>query len=264
MAALSLVASALGLPMERSMRTKLSPEAKNSMMLSPTQEIDYSYWSQLTPGDAKVALKPLLPAELLQNEQRASVDYDPDHYMDSTCRDWCSGDIKIDRSPAEAAGRKHFPSDDVADWAEKCSWDDYCAGCEPCGDPQTTCVNMCDVIADPEATPPWKNETRSYEELCNWGVCHGCDECGASSAGGGEGDGGDGGGADGGDGGGGDGGGAGGGDGGGGDGGGAGGGGASPVCSGTERLRYVDVDLGHAIEGFTLSKVRRLLTLCDL
>ena len=212
--ALSLVASALGLPMERSMRTKLSPEAKNSMMLSPTQEIDYSYWSQLTPGDAKVALKPLLPAELLQNEQRASVDYDPDHYMDSTCRDWCSGDIKIDRSPAEAAGRKHFPSDDVADWAEKCSWDDYCAGCEPCGDPQTTCVNMCDVIADPEATPHWKQETRSYEELCNWGVCHGCDECGSSSAG------------------------------------------ASPVCSGTERLLYVDVDLGHAIEGFTISKVR--------
>ena len=158
-----LVGSALGLPMERSMRSSLSPAKKNAMVLSPSQELDYNYWNQLTSDDRGVPLKPLLPAELLQ---KASIDYNPKNYPGTACRDWCKGKVKIDRAPAEAAGRTHFPAGDVADWAEKCSWDDYCAGCAECSDPLNTCVNMCDVIADPEATPPWKQETRTYAELC--------------------------------------------------------------------------------------------------
>ena len=39
--------------------------------------------------------------------------------------------------------------------------------------------------------------------------------------------------------------------------------GASPVCSGTERLLYVDVDRGHAIEGFTISKVYYTVGVCE-
>ena len=76
---------------------------KNLMMLSPAQELDYSYWSELTTDDRAVPLKPMLPAELLL--QRAQ--FDPEHYGQGAglgeCHDWCSGEIKIDHAAADAA-----------------------------------------------------------------------------------------------------------------------------------------------------------------
>ena len=81
-------------------------------------------------------------------------------------------------------------------------WDKFCAGCPECGNLDRTfetltheasyldcggvgckgdCNTMCDIINDdkrsPHVDPVWKNETRSWAELCNWGPCHGCGEC---------------------------------------------------------------------------------------
>lgn len=116
--------------------------------------------------------------------------YDPALYPGTACESFCSTDVSLDVAAATAAGRSTFPTDGLADWNEKCSWDKYCAGCAQCEDvnvvaggyvnedgPLGQCAAMCEVISDSAEAPVWKKVTRNWSELCNWGPCYGCPSC---------------------------------------------------------------------------------------
>ena len=105
--------------------------------------------------------------------------YDFKTYPGTACEPWCSGDVVIDRAAAEALGRTTFPANDIADDAEKCSWDNMCAGCSFCktDDAKTaSCEEFCALIATPEVDSyeaPWKKATLPWSTVCAWGSCHG-------------------------------------------------------------------------------------------
>mgnify|MGYP006133306907 CR=1 FL=1 len=62
------------------------------------------------------------------------------------CETWCDGTVRLNHHSAEDKGRSNFPTDDIADWAEKCSWSKKCGGCEPCNKASTvTCDDYCAV-----------------------------------------------------------------------------------------------------------------------
>ena len=62
------------------------------------------------------------------------------------CANWCYGTVRLNHQSAEAKNRTFFPTDDIADWAEKCSWDLHCGGCEQCNKTSTvTCDEFCAV-----------------------------------------------------------------------------------------------------------------------
>ena len=98
-------------------------------------------------------------------QMKTKVTFDPEKYPGTACAAWCTDDVKIDRAAAAAAGRTAFPDNYIADDAEKCSWDKYCAGCDFCTQ-QEYCDPMCGLIADPTVNAkngaPWKQQTRSW------------------------------------------------------------------------------------------------------
>ena len=67
------------------------------------------------------------------------------------CAKWCNGKVHLKRhmqsTEDNTSSRTAFPTDDVADWAEKCSWDRHCGGCEQCANTTTvvTCDDFCSV-----------------------------------------------------------------------------------------------------------------------
>jgi hypothetical protein len=105
--------------------------------------------------------------------------YDPQVHpaLDESCMDFCYTDVYINREAAEARGRRTFPPDDIADWVEKCSWDQLCAGCPECENNPLTCMDWCGILSDPSEERWWKNKTLPERVICNWGPCHGCEDC---------------------------------------------------------------------------------------
>jgi hypothetical protein len=87
--------------------------------------------------------------------------FNPCIYPSDICMPWC---------------KKH-----KCTWLEKCTWDDYCAGCPECNT-VVSCSPACYAMTDPTFEAGWKSETRTWDEVCNWGICHGCnfdDACGS-------------------------------------------------------------------------------------
>ena len=108
------------------------PKGKASLVSTSTEHVhDHSspwafadYWVARTRDHETRPFKPKLPkgkASLVST--RMEMEYDPALYRGTACESWCDGEVSVDRSAAEAAGRTHFPPGDVADWAEKCTWD---------------------------------------------------------------------------------------------------------------------------------------------
>ena len=171
----------------------------------------YEYYAQRTAERALPSI-PLLPASHRHNKKGAAlattatsivpatITYDPVLYKGTACEDWCHGDVHLNVAAAKAAGRVSFPADGIADWNERCSWDQYCAGCSECGNASVVtggyarhqrgqCAEMCPVLADPNRTSfVWntssgqlatikKAKTYEWSTLCGWGICWGCAEC---------------------------------------------------------------------------------------
>ena len=205
--------SALALPRGEDLR-QLTPTGKTTSTLSSLEASAYEYWeararhiglppsslplprpyshassraAQTKSAEKSLPSIPLIPKDVKLSRLAA---YDPTLYPGTACESFCSSDVSIDVGAATAAGRATFPSDGLADWNEKCSWDKYCAGCSECDDasvvaggyvnkhgPLGQCASMCEVISDSDEAPMWKKETRNWGELCNWGPCYGCPSC---------------------------------------------------------------------------------------
>ena len=154
-----------------------SPRPQGSLQPEPSAASKADYWeARVRDGETK-PLTPLIPnnsASLVSTE--TNLGYVPSLYRGTACESWCANEIKVDRATAEAAGRTHFPPNDIADWAEKCTWDAYCAGCAPCAN--VTCdAALCPIITDPAQNPAWKKQTLGFDVVCNWAPCYGCAEC---------------------------------------------------------------------------------------
>ena len=66
---------------------------------------------------------------------QVGLTYDPLLYPGTACQSWCGGEILIDVEASEARDRQHYPENNIADWTEKCSWDNLCSGCPECAHP---------------------------------------------------------------------------------------------------------------------------------
>ena len=200
---LTLVFPALALPPQH--QNALSPSDAVSLSSAPTHATTLAatdpvslllvdYYERMT-AQGRLPSIPLLPGT--RPKDRAALAafplvYDPSIYPGIKCESWCDGDVAIDEDAARAGGRVTFPADGLAEWNEKCSWDRFCAGCAQCNNASVAtggykseglgqCAAMCDVISNADQSPGWKNQTRPWTQLCNWGPCYGCPECLPSS-----------------------------------------------------------------------------------
>ena len=89
----------------------LQPERLHASVQSPAALVDY--WTARVRDHETSPHKPKIPkdkASLVSTE----IEYNPSLYRGTACESWCSDEVKVDRATAEAAGRKHFPPNDVA------------------------------------------------------------------------------------------------------------------------------------------------------
>ena len=170
--------------------------ADDSALSQQQQQRTYDFWETRSRNRQLGQMAKQSSQAISLHEETGSSD---------PCQTWCYGDVAVSHDGQHAfPPRVTYPSDDgeVADWLEKCSWDNFCGGCPECATLDRTfetlthenayldcggvgchgdCNTMCEVISDdgraPHVDPVWKNETRGWSELCNWGPCHGCGEC---------------------------------------------------------------------------------------
>jgi hypothetical protein len=150
--------------------------------LSDAEQAAYTYWEERAAANELGPFKPIIPSKSMDTKEQKQS-YDQKLWPGSECKDWCSLDIKINRTDAELRGRQIFPPNDIADWSEKCSWDALCAGCPQCDNPvlapmAATCASFCGILNDDTLWPPWKKTTRPCSETCGFGPCHSCEKCG--------------------------------------------------------------------------------------
>ena len=151
---LSLAAVSLAAPTRRSSHTLAAHT-------TATDVAQIAYWQQREAhNELYHKFDPII-------KSKSTSLYSPASYGSGKCMSWCSGDVKIDRVNAEARGRVSFPPNDLADWVEKCSWDELCSGCGECAS-VNTCEAWCSNV-----------QGKTFPDLCNWGPCHGCSECAA-------------------------------------------------------------------------------------
>ena len=120
-------------PASHSKNTMTPPAHQTSLRtLTPAMMARLDYWEHRASSNSSITVSGI-GADL--QPFSFDVKYDPTLYPGSTCSSWCAENVTINTTAAVVDDRMTFPTDNVADWSEKCSWDAYCAGCSECAAP---------------------------------------------------------------------------------------------------------------------------------